>query len=221
MNLNELFSGSALSAKANAVKAVKAMLDGIASILSAEVYTSKSNGSLCAKISFQDMSAPNDPMRGHDEIISTREGARFVRLLEKVKYIFKSTNRMDLLEALPSPFGPVIENGQPVQFDNITTNEQMREIQEKHGSEVTFFWLSDVQPFQAPQGVTDKEQLASLQKEYNKQRVVVAWNDRAGYIDALVNAINELKGQNVKLKFADNKDNDFRSLKKILPASIS
>lgn len=219
MNLDSLFSGSALSTKANASKEVKSMKDGIAKIVKVEPYTSKRNNSLCAKISFQDMSAPNDPNRGHDEYLSTREGARFLRVIERLKYLPKIAGISNVMESLPSFFEDITDENGVVQNITFKTNDELTSHITKYGNDVTFFWLKDVQPFVNDNPALVGEELKQAEKEYNKTRVLVRWANREQWINLFCTAFNQLVGKDFKLKFNDNEDNDFRSLKKILPTS--
>jgi hypothetical protein len=141
-NLNELFSGA--GALANTSDTVKvSMPNGLATIKSVTAHLSK-KGNDCALISFQSKAKPTDDSCGHNEYVSMSEGARFLRVFSKVVYIAKHSKN-EQAKALFATLGNPVEyvngaDGQPIEF---TTNEELAEIRNANGEDVTFIWADD------------------------------------------------------------------------------
>ena len=206
-DLNALFSGA--GAIANTSDSVKVTMEnGLATIKSVTAHLSK-KGNNCAKISFSSNAAPTDDTAGHDEYISLSEGARFLRVFSKVVYIAKHSKNeaaKALFEQLPNPveFVPsdkqLVINGVP-QFKadgttpimapiEFTTNEELAEIRNENGEDVTFIWADD-----------DKN-----------SRIAIRFTNPTEYIAQLIAALQGFAGEVFYLETKMDKDRGFQRL---------
>ena len=188
-DLNALFSGA--GAIANTSDSAKVTMEnGLATIKSVTAHLSK-KGNNCAKISFSSNAAPTDDTAGHDEYISLSEGARFLRVFGKVVYIAKHSKNeaaKTLFAQLGNPVEYVVgADSQPIVF---TTNEELAEIREANGEDVTFIWADD-----------DKN-----------SRVAIRFTNPEEYIAKLITALQGFAGEVFYLETKMDKDRGFQRL---------
>ena len=120
------------------------MKNGLATIKAVTTHISK-KGHSCAKIEFQDFSDKENKLAGHVEYLSTGEGNRFYKLAQKLAYIAKYSKN----EAARQAFAQVIYPIQVVkdaagQELNFKTMDELKQIQDSYGDNVTFIWNEDV-----------------------------------------------------------------------------
>jgi hypothetical protein len=207
IDLNALFSGA--GALANTSESVKVTMDnGLATLKSTVAHTSK-KGHKCAKIVFSSNLAPTDETQGHVEYVSMSEGARFLRVFSKIVYIAKhSTNEgaKQMFAQLGNPVEYVLSNEQLVinnipQFEadgttpimapiEFTTNEELNEIKDSYGEDVTFIWAED-----------DK-----------KTRIAIRFSNPEEYIAKLITVLQGFTGGVFYLETKMDKDRGFQRL---------
>jgi hypothetical protein len=187
-DLNALFSGA--GALANTSDTVKTAMDnGLATISSVTAHTSK-KGNECALIKFSG-NASSDEDYGHNEYVSMSEGARFARVFGKIVYIVKhSTNEQAkaLFAQLPNPVEFIVgADGQPIVF---TTNDELAEIREANGEDVTFVW-------------NDGD---------DSSRVAIRFTNPKEYIAQLITALQGFVGEVYYLELKMDKERGYQRL---------
>jgi hypothetical protein len=137
--LENLMSGASLLGNTSEATKVE-MKNGVVTLKEVVAHTSK-KGHNCAKIVFQDDSRPTDNLAGHVEYLSTSEGNRFVKTIQKLVYIVKHSGN----EAAKVAFGGLVipietvndQAGVPLTFK---TMDELKEIQDSYGADVTYVW---------------------------------------------------------------------------------
>ncbi len=198
-NLENLFAGATILG--NTSETVKvSMKNGVATLHSVTEHTSK-KGNKCVKLVFRTIAQPDNESQGHEEYISLSEGARFARVIGKIAYLAVHSNKqaaIDSFKALPSPAVVVRnEQGQPLVF---LTNDELTQIRESYGEDVTFVWADE-----------SKE---------SKERVAIRFTDPSGYIDALIGSLSQFVGEKYKLEVKPSEDGGFQQLVSINKASL-
>ncbi len=188
-DLNSLFSGA--GALANTSDAVKTtMPNGLATIKSVTAHTSK-KGNDCALIKFSGNAKSTDESYGHDEYVSMSEGARFLRVFSKIVYIAKHSKNEQakaLFAQLPNPVEFVVgQDGNPITF---TTNEELVEIKNANGEDVTFIWAEDD----------------------NNTRIAIRFTNPKEYIAQLITALQGFVGDIFYLELKMDKERGFQRL---------
>jgi len=139
MNVLENLTGAALLTGTSEFEKVE-MKNGLATLKNISVHVSK-KGHFCAKVEFQDSSDVENENAGHVEFLSTGEGNRFVKVLQKLVYIAKhSTN--DAAKQAFSALNITMEvvkdaAGNPLVFKKM---DELKQIQDSYGEDVTFVW---------------------------------------------------------------------------------
>lgn len=137
--LENLMSGESLLGNTSEATKVE-MKNGVATLKEVVAHTSK-KGHKCAKIVFQDDANPTDSLAGHVEYLSTSEGNRFVKTIQKLVYIVKHSSNEAAKVAFSGLAIPIeVVNdaqGQPLVFK---TMDELKEIQDSYGEDVTYVW---------------------------------------------------------------------------------
>ena len=148
-------------------------------------------GNDCALIKFSGNAKSTDESYGHDEYVSMSEGARFLRVFSKIVYIAKHSKNEQakaLFAQLPNPVEFVVgQDGNPITF---TTNEELVEIKNVNGEDVTFIWAEDD----------------------NNTRIAIRFTNPKEYIAQLITALQGFVGDIFYLELKMDKERGFQRL---------
>jgi hypothetical protein len=189
MNVLENLTGAALLTGTSEFEKVE-MKNGLATLKNISVHVSK-KGHFCAKVEFQDSSDVENKSAGHVEFLSTGEGNRFVKVLQKLVYIAKhSTN--DAAKQAFSALNITMEvvkdaAGNPLKFK---TMDELKQIQDSYGEDVTFVW----------------------NENEAKDRTAVRINEPEALVQNIVNVLTMFKGEEFFLEVKEDSERGFQRL---------
>ena len=98
-----------------------------------------------AGTSLQDFSDKDNKLAGHVEFLSTGEGNRFYKLAQKLTYIAKHSKNEAARQAFSLLVFPIqiVKDAAGVDLPNFKTMDELKQIQDSYGANVTFIWNED------------------------------------------------------------------------------